>query len=366
MEPRMLAAGRQTAAALLTCVLIGCTNAAIAQSGLASGEVALPADVAPYWAWLPADTETAIVARDVAFASPFDLAPGDREKITDEDRKRFTQEAPALLCKSTALGALQYVGGGNMVESGRYRKLLAGVTSPLVVYGGRDYEFVSVFGGSRYHGASVITFAEKDTAALDTWLAALEKNAAEVRTVGDRKVLVFPFDKKLMEPVYKVLPWQATYIVRVAPDAVVCASSDVYLGEVLARMGEAPRDRALPASLPEWKYADATANVWGLRHIPPAADQRYEGVVWMAEPSGRRTFEAYFWWGGEPDLDRLAETWLRAAHDEGATVAPSREKYLETPEAGVTKLTLPLQEMGPMLTLPMFSFNVLQSLPGKL
>ena len=70
-------ARRQTAAAVLTCVLFGCTTSVLAQTDAANQAVALaadglPADVAPYWAWLPADTETAIVARDVAFTAPME------------------------------------------------------------------------------------------------------------------------------------------------------------------------------------------------------------------------------------------------------------------------------------------------------
>jgi hypothetical protein len=343
----------------------GATGRAAESAANLGREVALPTDVAPYWAWLPADTETAIVARDVAFTTPWDAPPSEIEQLTGDERRRMQQETSSAMSKDVALGALHYLGGGNMLEGGPYKKLLAPVRARLVVYGGRGYEPVSVFGGMRFHGASVIEFAEPDVAAVDAWLATLEKDARNVRTMNGRKTLVFPYDKDLMEPSYQVLPWQGTYVTRIAENVIVCASSDVYLMEVFERIESPPADRALPATLPEWKYVDMTAGVWGLRHIPAVEGQKLAGVTWLAEPGERRTFEAYYWWVGEPDLDTLATSWFGKAKTKGATSAEQQRDHIEELADGVTKVTIPLEEIGRTIRFPMFSFYILQASLGR-
>ncbi|HQU43563.1 MAG TPA: hypothetical protein PK867_12175 [Pirellulales bacterium] len=154
--------------------------------------------------------------------------------------------------------------------------------------GGRHFETVSSFGSLRFEGCSVIEFAGPGID--DDVLLALRKSAEKVRRIHEHDVFVFG-DQTSMESVYKPKPWQGLHIVVPKPSIALCATSDVYLGEVLERMDEEkPLPRALPDDLREWRYVDYQAPCWAIRHIPHGGRQ-VSGLAWTLQPHGRDVFE---------------------------------------------------------------------------
>src|SRR5690606_26932492 len=118
--------------------------------------------------------------------------------------------------------------------------------------------------------------------------------APETRELHGHQTFVFPASKDEMEPVYQLKPWQGTYLTRVEPTIFICATSDVYLKEMLERLHNAPSDRALPLELPEWTYVDTTAGTWGLRHIPENGSHQLAGYAWAFRSNERPVLEVVY------------------------------------------------------------------------
>ena len=325
----------------------------------------LPDDVERVWRWFPADTETMIVARDVPWRA-FGNEPASRPPAAADEQGEFPLHGFIEWAKQTTLGRLFSLGGGNMLQAGKYLAGLKGHAAPLVVNGGRDYETVSAFGSYRYHGASVIVFAGEDRAKMDQLLATLAADAAEVRRIGDRDVLVFPADKDEMEPTFQLEPWQGTYLVRVEPNVLLCATSDVFLREMLDRIAGTPRDRALPADLPAWKYVDPASSVWGLRRIPKIEDQQLEAVVWLSQPGGRSTLEAFYFPAAGGDAKQHAEMWFMRREQGELTTDPAFHDCVRVLPDGVVQATVRLRDIGDRrASIPQFNFLWLQGLAGS-
>jgi hypothetical protein len=342
-------------------LLAGINAVALAQPKEADVAI-LPDDVARFWPWFPAGTETMIIARDVDMKSPFGVAQDVNNDLSTDERRTLVREGFVTLTKQTALGVLPVIGGGRMAEPGPYNKHLRDVRASLIVYGGRDYTPVSAFGLLRYHGASVVVFSDDAVADIDRWMAALEKDALEVRRVDDKDVLLFPPHSPKLEA-----PSQGIFVVRLAPDTVLCATSDIYLNEMLTRMDRAPGDRALPGDLPEWSYVDTTASLWALRHIPPVDGQKLTGLVWLMQPGGRPEFKLHYLPHSgqvDPIPREWHESWFKQ-HEKapGLTEEDLKERIDISPD-GVAHVTVPLGDIGRTVGLPLFQIGPLQGIPG--
>jgi hypothetical protein len=199
----------------------------------------MSAEVARLVGWLPEDSETLIVARSVKLPGPeLDGDPrwtdcGVGLAISDEKNEHW--------------GPLQ----GREVES--------------IVSGARNFKVVSAFGSLRRESCSILRFKDDLGAAPKEWTEGLRKSAKAVRSLVGREVFVFP-SETVMEGGYKQTEWQGTYFVLLDSRTVLCASSDQYLETVLHRIDEAPKGRAFPDRLPEWKLVDFEAPVWMLCH----------------------------------------------------------------------------------------------------
>ncbi len=89
-----------------------------------------------------------IVARDVRVQSPLDASNRPRE-LSDDERRVLQQQAVIDMTKQIALGRLLSLGGGNMIQTGKFLALLGEHSLPLVVYGGRAYQHASGCGSWR-------------------------------------------------------------------------------------------------------------------------------------------------------------------------------------------------------------------------
>ena len=114
-----------------------------------------------------------------------------------------------------------------------------------------------------YEGCSIIDFQSNlpEDHALSQWLA---KNAARTEIVAGYKTFIF--DEKLEQDQWHFL------IVQPRPNLLLFATNKSYLESVLRRRDRSTYERektvrALPATLPEWKYVDTKSPDWAVRHF---------------------------------------------------------------------------------------------------
>ena len=364
---------RRNRACQLAAVSIGITlalcvrgPAALAQSTAA--KPSLPTDIAAILPWFPTDTETLIVARDVDPGTSLRSAKAAQGELTDEQRQALKQQAMAWLTKSLTVGNFWAFSGDPKTQAQKFVNSFGDRHLPLVVYGGRKYEIVSAFGTYRYHGASVRIFAQEATDDVERGMLAIEKNAGDVRTFSGQRVLVFPANKEGMESRYRIQPWQGVFVTRVQPNVVICATSDTYLKEMLARVETKAEDRALPDDLPEWKFIDTTASTWGLRHIPPVKEQQLTGLAWFVEPAAPGALEVFYLPTTTGSTEQPAQSWFMQ-HDEKAgklVFMASRKQYIQQLPDRTTRVTIDLDNTGDGKSpgLPIFNIYRLQGQPG--
>jgi hypothetical protein len=284
--------------------------------------------------------------------------------LTDDQRHERQQQAMVWLTKSLALGRFPKLGNGGILRTGELANKFGEAHVPLAVYGGRGYEVVSAFGSYRWHGCSVLVFAE-ETDGVTQFIQSVGEDSPEVRKIRGEEVFVFPANKSEMESVYKLKPWQGTYLAQIKPNVLLCATSDVYLEEVLKRIETKPADRLLPADLAEWKYVDTTSSTWGLRHIPAVEAQKLAGLVWQTEPGGRPTFEAFYLPARGGDVKKPSQSWFLKPSDDGELKMPPElgDQIQRLPD-GTTKVTIELNQIGRSVDFPLFQLYSLQGYPG--
>lgn len=215
--------------------------------------------------WLPADTETLVVAQSFEISKP---EPMDLD--VPKDLKPMIQ--------SLALEELMGLGAGD--RDLKYLEPLFGKKVRIALTGGRNFEIVSSFGSMRSENCSIIIFEKELGQAGKEWTERVRQDAMAVRQLVGREVFVFP-STTVMEGWHKLEPWQGACFVMLKPDTLLCASSDRYLEELLKRIDKTPMRRALPDSLPEWRHVDPTSAAWMLRHIPEGnPDRLISGATW--------------------------------------------------------------------------------------
>lgn len=142
---------------------------------------------------------------------------------------------------------------------------------------------VSAFGSVRSEGCAILVFAQELGEAAGEWTRMLRKSAKAIRRVAGREVFEFP-STVVMESVFKPKPWQGTFLLQLSPNTLLCAFSDKYLDELLTRIDQPQKKRALAEELPEWKYVKPNAPVWMLRHFPKGQSKEkrrlLDGITW--------------------------------------------------------------------------------------
>ena len=93
-------------------------------------------------------------------------------------------------------------------------------------------------------------------------------------------MLVFPSMVE-MEAIFKLKPWQGTFIVLLNPKTILCATSDAYLEEVLDRVDHPIEGVSPLAQRQEWKYVDPNSAAFMVRRVPDRQTPRpLQGIVW--------------------------------------------------------------------------------------
>ena len=192
--------------------------------------------------WLPADTESVVAAR-----GPFAIAAA-----WSEDEEKLGRSVPLKMVRAAFQQLpLELLYG----EHPDVSKALRGETVLLSMQGSRHFR--NPKGGLEvmdFEGCSITVFTNN----VGTKLAAVMGRAT--RREGIAGVNVYVFHEKMYGA-----EWDR-FVALPLPNLLLLASDRSYLQEVLERIAGKSGERALPATLPEWRYVMQGARYWGLRH----------------------------------------------------------------------------------------------------
>ena len=262
-------------------------------------------------AWLPADTETLLVAKSF-------LLPDEPRRPTS-----MSEVIPVALLH-TGL----YPG-----QAGS--ELLAGNKIEWALFGGRDFRTSGNIGVPPFAGCTILKFEQQLPDARRKWEQLASDKADEVRDLIGRKVYFFSNSTVANR---RAMPksWQRDLYTWLADDMLLFASSEVYLREVLERIDRKTPRSALPANLPEWKHVDASAPAWMLRHIPkPPGDLL--GIAWRL--TGEQVVVTYLTKKGQAGAAplRVIGSWpMRGLEVTCETEAPNDETAITRCEVSKT------------------------------
>ena len=217
-------------------VVATCAIALVTVVSTAPAKQASPRSTTPLeellW-WLPENTET-IMATQV----PTRVASGplfeELANLTAEIKLGDTPYAETMM---------------RHLRSARLRGTLEG---------SRHFLPPSGLGEMRYEGATLYLFEKPLGATANALMTELKKTALSVEQI--QNVTVVAFRDRLENDTWN------SFIALPRPDVLVSATSRQYLKELLARVGTRPARRALPDTLPEWRWVDVNSPFWAVRH----------------------------------------------------------------------------------------------------
>jgi hypothetical protein len=209
-------------------MLIGCVAALASQLDAKSFvDTVLP--------WLPADSE-AILFSSASFA-------------LDENPRGILSEYGAL----SALAYPAYDKGSALALD------VKGLTVQAAVYAGRRFRVIEGKRGlglvAEMDGCSIISFV--DSKRIDRAISSIPS-----QLVSGEKIAVIRHSGTPEGD-----PPSTSYLATLAPGMVIACSERGFLSEILARRRSKAARAAFPEALPEWRWIDRTAKVWGLRRF---------------------------------------------------------------------------------------------------
>jgi hypothetical protein len=197
-------------------------------------------------AWLPADTETLLVANGPFWMSNFQIG---QEVYTNHE------VTSAELEKNFEGMTLQLFNSRN----GLLEKHLRGKKILFALEASRHFRPPAGLGELPFEGCAVAIFGEDVDDRRDAFMKEAAQKAVRIQEIEGQQVVVFE------EPSEQDI-WRS-FIVFPQKGVVLVATNEQFLREMLSRMRSPERERALPSSLPEWKYVNARAQFWGIRHF---------------------------------------------------------------------------------------------------
>ena len=312
-------------AALMFCAAAFCANTCNAQTRVARRPaLGSPVTVSEALSWLPADTETLIVAN-----GPFLIPPPETE--VDEDRTRLLSKEE-INEKFEALPILLVGLPNGLLERLNSRK------AAFAMEGSRHFRLPAELGEMPYEGCDIVVFAGDIASLGDAFMKDSKSVGTKFEEVEGERVAVF--QEKLEEDVWTAL------VVFPTPSVLVVATNRDYLRDVLARIGGKSGPRALPEKLPEWKYVNTRARCWALRHydksqadLDPSSPIGVEnfanfpndkaiGLVFNFDPvPGRGTTITYL--SGVKDVLGIVQEGLFPAESDPDSIKDLRIRYRE-------------------------------------
>jgi hypothetical protein len=203
-------------------------------------------DLKTVLSWLPPDTETVIGSNGPLvwpdLEAPSSGASGLEVMSAEQLKQQLEMLAAGLF--SLRNGGLQAVLNGGKVA--------------LAVTGSRHFRPPKKLGGTLFQGCAITVFSDSSTIQGDAFIQKATASSKRVENIEGMNIAVF--EETQEEDVW------TTFVGFPRQNVVVVATDLDYLRTVLARMHGVVGQRALPETLPEWKYADTNAAIWGVRH----------------------------------------------------------------------------------------------------
>ena len=226
----------------------------IALCGQASSRVEAdraPEDLTRIMSWLPADTETITVERGpFVLASTLEESEAKNRAISDKELMRIFEGLPLALFG---------------FKDGLLSKRLEGKRINFALEGARHFRPPAGLGEMPYEGCAIAVFSDNLRNEITSFVEDTRKSALRVEHIEGHDVSVFR-EKQEQDT------W-TTFVAFPDENLILVASDRNYLAEVLARLGGKVGPLTLPSDLPEWKYVNANARLWGLRHYDKSQTQ---------------------------------------------------------------------------------------------
>ena len=197
-------------------------------------------------AWLPSDTETLLVANGPFWMSNFQIGQEvyTNHEVTSEELEKYFEGMTLQLFNS---------------RNGLLEKHLRGKKVLVALEASRHFRPPTGLGELHFEGCAVSIFGDDLDDRRDAFMKEAAQKAIRIEEIEGQKVAVFE------EPSEQDI-W-TSYIAFPQKGVVLAASNEQFLREMLSRMRSPERERALPSSVPEWKYVNTRAQFWGVRHF---------------------------------------------------------------------------------------------------
>lgn len=324
------------------CIVVsaGCHQNTRSGASAAQGRI----DIAKVISWLPTDTETLLVANGPFWMSNFltgeERNYSNREVKSEELEKQFEGQTLSLIAyRSTGL-----------------EKRLEGKKVLFALEASRHFRPPAGLGEMPFEGCVLAVFKDDLRDRRDAFMKNAEHSALRVDEVEGLSVAVFK--ERSEEDLW------TTFVVFPQDGVLLVATNEDFLREILARIGGAKGERALPDTLREWKYVNTKAQFWGLRHFDKTQatkdptspfegtksanipDDAAVGLTYECNPSKVRKATITYLSGPGANVRKIAERMFPAASEPEATAGLNIQ--YRTPETGVIQSQYDLSHSQPI------------------
>lgn len=277
----------------------GCTDE---KTRMGSDAIRGDVDLKRVLSWLPADTETLLVATRPFWMSNFQIGEeGDKNrKVTKEELEKNFESLTLSLFNS---------------KEGLLEKHLEGKKVLFAAEGSRHFRSPAGLGELPFEGCALAVFKDDLGDSRDAFMKDAAHVAVRMEEIEGQKVAVF--EEPSEQDIWTI------FITFPQKGVVLVATNERFLQEMLARMRRSEGERALPDTLPEWRYVNRQAQFWGLRHF----DKRQAKEDPTSPFGGKKS--ANF-----PDEEAIGLTYQCDARTEPRTTAT----YLSGPRAETKKI----------------------------
>jgi len=221
----------------------------------------------------------------------------------------------------------------------------------------RHFRSPAGLGELPFEGCALAIFEDDLNHVGDVFMKDAAQKAIRIDEIAGQKVAVF--DEKVEEDTWR------TFVTFPQNGVVLVATNQQFLETMLARMKGAKGERALPDTLPEWKFVNKDAQFWGLRHYDKTQanedptspfggrksandpDDKAIGLAYECTPRKERKATLTYV-SGTDDATKIVGSWfpVSSESDRGAT-AGLHIQYHEL-EHGVVQSTYDLSHSQPL------------------
>jgi len=310
-------------------------------AGTGSGSPKIEADFQRVLSWLPADTETLLVANGPFWMSNFQVAENYKNyEVSNQELEKHFEGLTLALFNSKNYVLEKHVEG---------KKVLLGVE------GSRHFRTPAGLGELPYEGCAVAIFADDLRSRRDAFMKDAALIALRMEEIEGQKVVVF--QEQSESDIW------TSFVAFPQNNVVLVATNRDFLQEMLVRMRGVGSGRAFPETLPEWQYANTRAQFWGLRHfdrrqasVDPTSpfggeksanfpDEQAIGLTYQVDPN-REKKASLTYLSGQKKAIRTIEEKRFPSSSEPADTAGLNIQYREL-GPGVIQTTYDLGHSGP-------------------